>query len=285
MLRIEKVNFNQVIEAAVKAYKRSVYNENCFSTREIKREISASNELSRLCCRLEELNVDFETFIAPICRKYDILVNEDYDVKSVRTKIFPSSLKLEINCKTLEYLFCEEDRHLIVEGYEPAINEKYFVQVQYDARFAYQQWDMTDEAIKELKKVKKFNDVLKTTNSFILNKKLTKIGIMRDLFSNDKIDCSSILLKYEDKDGELFICGAIGGFYEDIVIADKIRIIDVFPLNNKIEGYMCRSLKREAEVKTTCSDYVSKNAVIKHSKVLEFISMMKEYENILLTLA
>ena len=287
MLRITNDNFNEVFEAVAEAYKNSMYNDYCFSSGEVRREIEASNELDRLCKKLEELNVDFKTYMYPIFKKCGVPINENYD-SNIEAKEFPNSLNLEISCRTLEMLFCEKDKHFIVEGCEPATKSDYFIQIQDNARFAYQQWDITTDAIEELKKTKKIKNILEKSNPFTLNKKLVSIGVIRDLFSDDEIDCSSILLKYEDKGEDLFICGAIGGFYEDIAIANSEKLIDVIPIYDISTNTHFRTLNKEVKVSVsneTGLDSVIESTVMKYNKVTKFINYMSEYETKLVNLA
>lgn len=237
MIILNRENFKKMMDVAL-TYEESMYaGSYSVSSSDIKREITARNDVEKLLSHLTKKGVNIETELLELAKKYKMTLkngedfiekNDDFEIK-FKSHLFDRYLK-------------REHPELLVEDEVIIENKEFCREMEIgDSRFSYELWDITDEAIEYLKSncsvFASASEILdKAANYYSTGCKIKDIQCIRDSSTNPDINCSQYLVylenSYEDYTEKITVLIKAGGFYNDAILLKGNRVVYILPLEN-----------------------------------------------------
>lgn len=279
MIKLTRKNMNEVVQNLVSYYLSSRYSNECFSSGDVRREMTANDELNAILDELNKVGVNIETEFSNILNS--LKKGELYFVNNTNFVECDDDFEVKLKFKSFERYLSHKAEHLLVND-EPIIDIKPFRKALNigDTRFSYEKWDNSKESFDYLLE---YCSVFKSAEKIIKDicegygthknpLKVQAIHCIRDNYYNPKdnnsTNCSSYMLVlnncyntelHEDCNPKIFI--SMGGHYKDAqIIQHWNKVEHILPL----EG--CRTLGIRP-----ISSSLNKN-------IESEIKMLKEYE-------
>jgi len=218
---VQKERFLEAATSFVAAFKMSEYNDQCFSSSEVRKNILAGAILNKMFNMLEKQGVDIETLQRFLFKETSPNPVDEFDEKSV-----PDSLNIRINLGVMQD-YLKKDNPFVEEGNEPVIAHVDYAEYPlWDPRFVYKRWHNPRKAVSTLKDSSlAFKRAFPTIEELLEKEELISIKEISDTFCSEEVDCSIIILTFENKKAVI----QLGGFYRDTIILEAgkfVKIID-----------------------------------------------------------